>query len=89
MMKLLGRLFSKPDIRPTDKMLRAIAEHRHRRVTGQRPDLEGAVYHGGCLGCFYLKDNDNRAGVEWCMGCVYSNFNQSLPDRSVRLPDRH
>lgn len=84
---MMGRFFFKAEARPTDKMLRAIAEHRRRQVTGERPDLEGAVYHGGCLRCVYLKGNDNRAGIEWCLGCMYSNFNQSLPDRSAYLPD--
>ncbi len=71
---------------PTAKMLKAIGEHRERQRTGERPDLLGAVYHGGCLGCVYLKDNDTRSGIEWCLGCSYSNFNQSLPDLSARLP---
>lgn len=74
--------------RPTEKMLIAIAEHRQRVKNGERPDLEGAVYHGGCLRCMWMKDNDTRAGVDWCLGCMYSNFNQNLPDRSLKL-DRY
>lgn len=77
--------FKKRDAQPTDRMLRAIAEHRRRQQTGERPDLLGAVYHGGCISCVYLKDNDTRSGIEWCLGCCYSNYNQSLPDRSAIL----
>ena len=78
--------FKRRDAQPTEKMLKAIAEHRDRQITGERPDLLGAIYHGGCLRCVYQKDNDTRAGIEWCLGCMYSNFNQTLPDRSARLP---
>ncbi len=85
----MGWLKRRP-LQPTPKMLRAIAEHRERERTGERPDLLGAVYHGGCLGCVYLKANDTRAGIEWCLGCSFANFNQSLPDLSRKLPDiRH
>ena len=70
---------------PTRKMIDAINRFREDQKTGARPHLDGAIYHGGCLGCLYLKGNDNRAGIEWCLGCLYSNFNQSLPDLSVRL----
>lgn len=73
-------LFEPPQ--PTRSMLRAIAEFRN----SKKPTHTGAIYHGGCIGCVYLKDNDTRAGIEWCLGCHYSNNNLSLPDRSARLP---
>ena len=78
-------VFGKRELpQPTPRMVKAILEHRRRQITGERPDLLGAIYHGGCLPCLYAKDNDNRAGIEWCLGCMYSNFDQSLPDLSIR-----
>ena len=79
--------FKQAPKQPTPKMIKAIREFRAHQKWGYRTDLEGAVYHGGCIGCLYLKGNDTRAGIEWCLGCLYSNFNQSLPDLSIDLND--
>lgn len=76
--------FRRKDKQPTEKMLRIISEHRAR----QRDTVSiGAIYHGKCIGCIYVKDNDSRAGIEWCLGCRYSNFDIRIPDRSATLPN--
>lgn len=77
--------FKRKPPQPTHRMLKAIAYFRDCQTTGARPDLLGAVYHGGCLGCVYLKGNDTRAGIEWCLQCKYSTFDTSLPDLSQQL----
>lgn len=69
-------------VEPTISMQRAITKFRKNQQEGVRPDLLGAVYHGGCLGCPHLAGNDTHDGIEWCLGCSYSNFNESLPDLS-------
>lgn len=65
-------------------MQRAILKFRKNQQEGVRPDLLGAVYHGGCLGCPHLAGNDTHEGIEWCLGCSYSNFNESLPSLMQR-----
>lgn len=80
-------LFRRRPVQPTPKMLKAIAEFRYNERHGIRPDLDGAVYHGGCLGCVYMRGNDMRTGIVWCLGCRYANFNSSLPDLKRGLPE--
>lgn len=52
-------------------------------ISDAKKEGTDAVYHGGCIGCIWLKGNTTVEGIKLCLGCSYSQWNRSLPDLSI------
>jgi hypothetical protein len=42
-----------------------------------------AIFHGGCVRCLWRHQNTTHAGIAFCRGCMYSCWDQKLPDKSI------
>ncbi len=45
------------------------------------------MFHGGCSGCVFRLQATTHAGIEYCSGCLYMNFDSKKPDLGWRESD--